>query len=549
MMDRMAPRVSLSRVLMAVAVAGTLLVWPSPGQAAGFAVRRQADLLPGLQVQGLSGGGLSLDVARIGKSAPVRVEVIAAGAIGGGAETTSAVCQRTGAIVCVNADFAECRTCTTAFGGIVHDGRLQRSPVGSHPQLWLGPSGPGAGPLGWGASIEATLTYLDRPPLLGGLLPGLPPTKRVEKVSLRLDAVNRTRTADQVVLYTPSWAATTMTPGGGDEAVLSGAAPLVGGDVPLGLGPWRGSAGNNAIARDGLVLSAEGSGMGRLRAFWNKANDPKAAQRTVALRTSSERAVEESVGGHPVLMANGETLVGASRDPFATNRHPRTLVGWNSAGELLLVTVDGRQAGHSNGVSLVEAADLLRQVGATSGFNLDGGGSTTFVAPAPGSRVPQVLNRPSDGTERRVTTVLAVVPNDPSAVRSGPAAPAPAPPPPAPPGPPPPDEASVDGLPAEPAAAPAAAPATTTTTPPTTAAPSTTVVPPPPAEPVPEPRPIFAMAAPVGVTTVAPDPLTSTTGVPAAIAAAGLITTATAATRAARTRRRRRATEPAAAPE
>jgi hypothetical protein len=532
----MAQQGVLWRALTAVAVVGSLLAWPTPGAAAAYAVRRQTDLLPGLQVQALSGGGLSLDVARIGKGAPVRVEVIASGAVGGGAETTTSVCKRTGAIVCVNADFAECRTCTTAFGGIVHDGRLQRSPVPSHPQLWLGPAGPGAGALGWGASIEATVTYLDRPPLIGGLLPGLPSTKRVEKVSLALDAVNRARAGGQVVLYTPSWAATTMTPPGGGEAALTGAPPLVGSDVPLGLGGWKGNGGNSAIAGDGLVVSAEGAGAARLRAFWSKANDPKAAQRTVTLRTTTDRPVEESVGGHPVIMANGTTLIGGGTDPFATNRHPRTLAGWNAAGELLLVTVDGRQPGHSNGVSLVEAADVLRQVGATSGFNLDGGGSTTFVAPPPGSRTPQVLNRPSDGAERRVTTVLAVVPNDPAAVRSGPAAPAPPPPPPAPSGPPPPDEASVDGLPAEPAPAPA--PTTTTTTPPTTAAPSTTAAPPPPAEPVTEPRPVFALAAPVAVKTVAPSPTDATTGVPAAIAAAGLIGTAVATTRAGRRRRR-----------
>jgi hypothetical protein len=145
-----------------------------------------------------------------------------------------------------------------------------------------------------------------------------------------------------------------------------------------------------------------------------------AVRRSVVLQPRSDRSVEESVGGHPVILAGGRTLVAGSTDPFATSRQPRTMVGWNDSGDLWLMTVDGRQPDHSQGVSLTEGADLLRQQGATSGFNLDGGGSTTFVSlPPGGGRDPTALNRPSDGTERRMATFLAVVPNDPLAVRCG----------------------------------------------------------------------------------------------------------------------------------
>lgn len=544
----MAQRGLVLRVVVVVASLGSLLAWPSPSQALSFTFRHQSDLLPGVKVQGLAGSGLSVDVGRVARGAPVRVEVIASGAVAAGVETTSSVCRRTGAILCVNADFSACNTCTSAFGGIIHDRTLQRSPVSNHPQLWLGPAGPGAGPLGWGATVEATLTYLvPSPPILGGLLPTPPPKQRVETASLPLDVVNRERSPNQVALYTPSWAATTRTPNGGDEAVLSGGQPIVGADVALALGSWKGAAGNNAIPGNGMVLSADGAGTARMRAFWNKANDPSAARRSVTLRTTAERPVEESVGGHPVILANGQTLVGASRDPFAVNRHPRTLVGWNPAGELLLVTIDGRQ-GHSQGASLVEAADVLRNVGATSGLNLDGGGSTTFVSLPPSGRAPQVLNRPSDGNERRVTTIIAVVPVDAAAVRPAAAPPSPPPPPPAPPGPPPVDEASTAGLPAPPATAPA--PTTTTTAPPTTVAPTTTLPPPPPettttaapvvvemaAPPWPEPRPPLPPAPP---STVAAG----------SIAAAALLVAGGASARSVRrSRRLRRASQASAEP-
>jgi exopolysaccharide biosynthesis protein len=59
-------------------------------------------------------------------------------------------------------------------------------------------------------------------------------------------------------------------------------------------------------------------------------------------------------------------------------------------------------------MTLVELAELMRQLGATEALNLDGGGSTTMVARRAG-RI-EVVNRPSDATgERPVANVLAVV--------------------------------------------------------------------------------------------------------------------------------------------
>jgi len=530
----MMQRRSFRCVALAVVVLGSLLAWPAPGQAAGFDVRRRAELVPGVEVRGLSGDGLSLDVGRVAAGAPVRVEAIAAGAVAGGVETTSAVCRRVGGIVCVNADFTECRTCTTAFGGIVHDRVLQRSPVGNHPQLSLGPPGPSAGNLGWGASLEATVTYLDpSPSLLPGVLPPPAPTERVERASLGVDAVNRRRGANQVVLYTPPWSSTTGTRGG-DEAIL-GSGPLVAGtDVPVDPRAFRAGAGSSPIPGDGAVLSADGAGAARLRAFWAKAADPTAARRTVVVRPRLDRPVEESVGGFPPVLTNGRTVIAGDRNPFVTSRNPRTLVGWNRSGDLLLVTVDGRQPGHSRGVSLVEGADILRQLGATSGFNLDGGGSSTFVSLPPGGRSPQVLNRPSDGNERRVTTILAVVPNNPGSVRPAAAgAPPPPPPPPAPPGPPPADEASTDGLPVGPAAPPA--PTTTPTAPPTTAAPTTTAPPPPVPETVP-PEPVDVQVAAPALPPATPG--RPSTWFPGGVAVLALAATSAATLRTARRSRR-----------
>ena len=78
---------------------------------------------------------------------------------------------------------------------------------------------------------------------------------------------------------------------------------------------------------------------------------------------------------------------------------------------MLLVAVDGRQAGYSAGMSLRELATLMRALGARDAINLDGGGSTTLVVADPrASGALHIANHPSDAAgERAVGDALAVV--------------------------------------------------------------------------------------------------------------------------------------------
>lgn len=70
-------------------------------------------------------------------------------------------------------------------------------------------------------------------------------------------------------------------------------------------------------------------------------------------------------------------------------RNPRTALGITAKGNILLVTVDGRQPGVSAGLSIEELRHLMLALGAYDGINLDGGGSTTMVINN------QVVNSPS----------------------------------------------------------------------------------------------------------------------------------------------------------
>jgi exopolysaccharide biosynthesis protein len=120
-----------------------------------------------------------------------------------------------------------------------------------------------------------------------------------------------------------------------------------------------------------------------------------------------------AVGGNGVLLRDG--LVPAQLDSVGQAsfraRHPRTAVGFDATGRrLLLVTVDGRQPGHSVGMTLQELAALMRGLGAVEALNLDGGGSTALVVPdLRSSTGVRIVNRPSDKTERKVANGLAAV--------------------------------------------------------------------------------------------------------------------------------------------
>lgn len=119
----------------------------------------------------------------------------------------------------------------------------------------------------------------------------------------------------------------------------------------------------------------------------------------------------ETLGGNPTLVEDGRITVGRSDHPFFA-RHPRTAVGLTADRRLLLVVVDGRRRRFSIGMRLRELARFMRERGARWALNLDGGGSTTMVVRG------RVVNRPSDGRERPVSSALVVLPDSPGAPRA-----------------------------------------------------------------------------------------------------------------------------------
>lgn len=122
--------------------------------------------------------------------------------------------------------------------------------------------------------------------------------------------------------------------------------------------------------------------------------------------------VFDTIGGNPTLVRDGEVFIGKGETPFF-KWHPRTGVGITGDGRVLFVTVDGRDRNRSVGMSPLQFARLFVSLGAQYALNLDGGGSTTMLVNG------KIVNRPSDGSERPVSSALLLLPGpDPTPVAS-----------------------------------------------------------------------------------------------------------------------------------
>lgn len=115
------------------------------------------------------------------------------------------------------------------------------------------------------------------------------------------------------------------------------------------------------------------------------------------------------LAGGPILQYNTTIEPLDTKDKFNITRHPRTAIGVKANGNVLLLTIDGRNA-NSQGVDMWELQKIMRWLGCTSSMNLDGGGSTTLWIKGFGDN--GVVNYPSDNKlwdhfgERKVANTI-----------------------------------------------------------------------------------------------------------------------------------------------
>ena len=214
-----------------------------------------------------------------------------------------------------------------------------------------------------------------------------------------LNFLNKTPGTNGISLFTSDWGSTTPRVAGAFAVVLGSfppATPNTDLAVPVAS---AGPATSVRIQPGSAVLVARGNAATKLQAEAQPGS-------VVTLRLILQpdwAVVSDAIGGGPVLVRDGVPVY-RSNEGFTiaqlAPRGPRTAVGQRADGGIVFVTTDGRQPGFSVGMTNFELAQTLVRYGAVRGMALDGGGSSTMAFEG------TVLNSPSDGRERAVSTAL-----------------------------------------------------------------------------------------------------------------------------------------------
>ncbi|MCU1574226.1 MAG: exopolysaccharide biosynthesis protein, partial [Micrococcaceae bacterium] len=174
-------------------------------------------------------------------------------------------------------------------------------------------------------------------------------------------------------------------------------------------GDYYGFRDTGIVIRNGMVFRDEGARQGL--AFYRDGT-VKVYDETA---TTADQLIAEGVWNTlsfgPALLQNGEIPAGIEDVEVDTNignhsiqgEQPRTAIGVLDDNHLVFVVVDGRSTGYSAGVTMTGMAEIMQGLGATTAYNIDGGGSSTMYFNG------ELVNNPlGEGKERGTSDILYI---------------------------------------------------------------------------------------------------------------------------------------------
>jgi len=175
-------------------------------------------------------------------------------------------------------------------------------------------------------------------------------------------------------------------------------------------GDYYGFRDTGIVIRNGVVYRDDGARQGL--AFYTDGHVEVYDETTTTAAELLAAGVWNTLSFGPAIVAGGTVVSGIEDVEVDTNvgnhsiqgEQPRTSVGVIEENHYVFVLVDGRNEGYSRGATLTELAQIMTGLGATTAYNLDGGGSSTMYFNG------AVVNQPSNGGERGTSDILYVAP-------------------------------------------------------------------------------------------------------------------------------------------
>ena len=169
-------------------------------------------------------------------------------------------------------------------------------------------------------------------------------------------------------------------------------------------GDFYGVQESGYVIRNGIVYRSEGDGSEVLCIYANGTmeviNDSEYTAEDLV-----EKGVWQAFSFGPGLIENGAISVDTDDEvDMAMASNPRTAIGIIDTNHYVFVVSDGRTS-ESEGLSLYELAEFMQDLGVTTAYNLDGGGSSTMYFNG------QIVNNPTSGRsikERGVSDIVYI---------------------------------------------------------------------------------------------------------------------------------------------
>lgn len=171
-------------------------------------------------------------------------------------------------------------------------------------------------------------------------------------------------------------------------------------------GDYYGAREQGYVLRNGILYRSEASQDREALVIGKDGSFKIIKEAQVSAEQLEQEGAAQVLSFGPALVTDGQVSVDEhSEVGQATYSNPRTAIAQVSENHYLMVVSDGRTS-RSEGLSLYQLAHILKDFGARTAYNLDGGGSSTMWFN--GQIINEPVNHGSKISERRVSDIVYI---------------------------------------------------------------------------------------------------------------------------------------------